>query len=215
MFVIANKQKKKKYNNNNLPILALPKNYIIVEAKSVDVITKWITDELTNKLNWLGIDLEWKADFNINGQNTFNSASFLQLATPQSCLVIHIRDLKGIHIPCIESLMSNKTILKFGIGIEMDKKKFTLLFPSCNPTSWYDLGETAKKNGFPAPGTGPQGSLHGAFSLCNDILHKFYQEVPEITFTDWSKAPIDEMHVNYMALDAWMCTEIAALLLRK
>lgn len=186
-----------------------------MEAKSEDTITNWIANEVTNKWNWLGIDLEWKADFNINGQSTFNSASFLQLSTPRSCLIIHLRDLQGVHLFSIENLMSNNKITKFGIGIEMDKKKFSQLFPQCSPTNWYDLSDLAKNKGFPAPGTGPNGSLHGAHSLCTDVLHKFHQDLPDITLTDWSKAPIDESHVNYMALDAWMCTEVVVQLYRK
>lgn len=119
-------------------------------------------------------------------------------------------------LPSIESLFANPNIRKYGIGTEYDKKKFAMRFPDCAFKSWLDLGDIAKKVcSIRAPGHGPLGQLHGVNSLCAALLNKFFEDEPQLTFTDWELEELEDKHRQYMALDAWLCAKIGYLLIMR
>lgn len=197
---------RRKTNDDNLPIASLPANFVTEVAHNEEDIAAWV--EAQPRIDFLGVDMEWKADFKINGDNTNNPACFLQISTLQSCLVVDLRELKDRSSPSIKLLFEDQMIVKAGIGVEMDKRKFESFFPTYVIRNWLDLGTLAKMAGIKAPGHGLTGQIHGVHSLCVAVLKQFFVDMPELTFTNWSAVEIDAQHLQYMALDAWLCAKI-------
>ena len=76
-------------------------------------------------MNYLGIDCEW-----VNTKGQVNApVALLQIATPIcDCFLVRLCKMQGQMPQISEEILQDKTILKFGVGIQDDVKRLSAMF---------------------------------------------------------------------------------------
>ena len=103
--------------------------YLLSEERLVDEVIgdKIFSSENDKKVDFVGFDCEWVSrDSGSKGNDEACSPiALLQISTPSECILIQICNLKFIPNK-LKSFLENRHILKFGVGIEEDCKRFRM-----------------------------------------------------------------------------------------
>ena len=77
------------------------------------------------KMNYIGIDCEW-----VNKEGQVNApVALLQIATPLcDCFLVRLCKMDGQMPQTVKEILEDKTVLKFGVGIQDDAKRFWKMF---------------------------------------------------------------------------------------
>ena len=79
---------------------------------------------LTETIKFIGLDCEWVSE------NIKTPIALLQLATGNNCFLIRVEKMTKSkrHLPeALKTLLEDRRVLKFGVGIEQDGKKLRML----------------------------------------------------------------------------------------
>ena len=126
----------------------------------------------------------------------------VQLATPESCLVVHLfrgssrKSQSQACAPILQSILSDHRYIKAGCGIDDDMVALYDYFDSdFDPKSRLDLGGIGK--------VGRQNS--GLPTLCREILGYRLPKAPRSSKkpSTWSTVPLTPQQIAYCARDAW------------
>ncbi|XP_068690731.1 exonuclease 3'-5' domain-containing protein 2-like isoform X1 [Montipora foliosa] len=105
-----------------------PKNarvFVLDDASSCDTLLQYYRSQYPFRMNYLGIDCEW-----VNTKGQVNSpVALLQIATPIcDCFLVRLCKMEGQMPQILEEILQDKTILKFGVGIQDDVKRLSAMF---------------------------------------------------------------------------------------
>lgn len=133
----------------------------------------------------------------------------MQLATPDSCLVVHLIRPSGRHsrscVPILKSVLEDESYVKAGCGIDEDLVELHDLWGSLDAKSRFDLGVVIPKFGTKSRIRNKSG-LKG---LCRSILGVDLPKDKADSQTDWASVPLNENQIIYAARDAWAGAAIA------
>jgi hypothetical protein len=163
----------------------------VYKVTSANFLPVAISKLLESDPEYIGIDLEWRPDFN-SGDN--NPIEIIQLATETVCVLLIVRPLQLYrHVPRILSdLLTDPNILKIGHSHDKnDFKKLNSLKLKIDPV--FDISDFAKRLGF------RRSSLkHLAANLFGYAIDK------KLATSNWSRNPLTDEQVNYAATDAYL-----------
>ena len=76
-------------------------------------------------MNYIGIDCEW-----VNKEGQVNApVALLQIATPLcDCFLVRLCKMDGQMPQTVKEILQDKTVLKFGVGIQDDAKRLWKMF---------------------------------------------------------------------------------------
>ena len=105
-----------------------PKNarvFVLDDASSCDTLLQYYRSQYPFRMNYLGIDCEW-----VNTKGQVNApVALLQIATPIcDCFLVRLCKMEGQMPQILEEILQDKTILKFGVGIQDDVKRLSAMF---------------------------------------------------------------------------------------
>ena len=161
----------------------------------------YINKLLSYNCHYIGIDAEWKPKKSKLDKN--NKISVFQISNHKICLIIQIQQLKYIPKELI-SLLSNVNILKCGVNIHGDAKKFSKdygfsihgivdinnILLKCN---FYNDDKFVKNN---------NGSTYGLKQLSYNILNFITTKDMNITLSNWENKILTNKQIKYAAYDA-------------
>ena len=99
--------------------------FVIDDASSCDKLLQFHRSKYAFKLNYIGIDCEW---VNNEGQQNMPVA-LLQIATPLcDCFLVRLCKMDGQMPQIVKEILEDKTVLKFGVGIQNDAKRLLEMF---------------------------------------------------------------------------------------
>jgi len=136
-------------------------------------------------------------------RSPFLKAATVQLATTDSCLVVHlIRRSSGKHswacAPILKAVLCDERFIKVGCALEEDFMDLYDLWGGLDGKSRFDLGLL-----------GGRGNQFGLKGLSKNILDLDLPKPKEIAKSDWSTLPLSEDQIIYSARDAWAGVAIA------
>lgn len=108
---------------DNIPRMS--RIFVLDSVSSCDNFLQSYRAQYPFKMNFLGLDCEW---VNKKGQ-TSAPVALLQIATPLcDCFLIRLCKM-GNHLPqTVRDILEDKSVLKFGVGIQDDAKKLSGMF---------------------------------------------------------------------------------------
>ena len=132
----------------------------------------------------------------------------MQLATPDSSLVIHLASLSGKpSLTCkglLGAVLRDENIIKVGCSIDQDMLELRTKFRNnLEARGRLDL------NNLRTPSTS---SSPGLKRLCRTILGVALPKSRRIATSDWSRVPLSPTQLAYSARDAWAGAAVAAVL---
>ncbi|XP_015778425.1 PREDICTED: uncharacterized protein LOC107356323 isoform X2 [Acropora digitifera] len=99
--------------------------FVIDDASSCDKLLQSHRSKYAVKMNYIGIDCEW---VNKEGQVSAPVA-LLQIATPLcDCFLVRLCKMDGQIPLTAKEILEDKTVLKFGVGIQDDAKRLWKMF---------------------------------------------------------------------------------------
>jgi len=170
---------------------------------------RWLSDNLPYEGCTVGFDVEALPLTRRRGRerSPFDSAATVQLATAESCLVIHLARRSGKHsqacAPILESFLSDPGFVKAGCAIDEDLMALYELWGGLDAKSRLDLGWVGGKQ---------RTNRYGLKTLSKGLLGVDLPKPKEIAVSDWSAVPLTEKQIVYSARDAWAGAAIAAKL---
>ena len=139
------------------------------------------------------------------GRDSFREASTVQLATTDSCLVVHLADSSGRHsqacAPILKSVLCDEQFIKAGCALDGDMMALYELWGGLDAKSRLDLGclGTGRKNN----------DRYGLKTLTHAVLGVDLPKPKNIATSDWSSVPLTHNQIIYSARDAWAGAAIA------
>lgn len=137
-------------------------------------------------------------------KSPFDKAATVQLATSESCLVIHLARRSGKHsmacAPILKAILCDKQFVKAGCALDEDLMALYELWDGLDAKSRLDLGflgGTKRSNRF------------GLKTLSKGLLEVDLPKPKEVAVSDWSAVPLVENQIVYSARDAWAGAAIA------
>ena len=99
--------------------------FVIDDASSCDKLLQSHRSKYAFKMNYIGIDCEW-----VNKEGQMNApVALLQIATPLcDCFLIRLCKMDGQIPQTVKEILEDKTLLKFGVGIQDDAKRLWKMF---------------------------------------------------------------------------------------
>jgi ribonuclease D len=134
----------------------------------------------------------------------FDGPATVQLATPDSCLVVHLVRGSGRHsqacAPILKAIICDEQFIKAGCALDDDVLELYDLWNGLDAKSRLDLGGIGgiKNN-----------KRRGLKTLSKHILGVHLPKPKAQTLSDWSQVPLTEHQVSYSARDAWAGAAIA------
>jgi ribonuclease D len=137
----------------------------------------------------------------------FDSAATVQLATPKSCLVVHLVRSSGHHsracAPILKAVLCDEIYVKAGCALDEDLVSLYDVFGGgLEAKSRLDLGQLVIVN---SKEEKPFGLKH----LSRAILGVDLPKPKSIAVSDWSSVPLTQDQIIYSARDAWAGAAIA------
>lgn len=137
-------------------------------------------------------------------QASFHGPATVQIATCDSCLVIHLAHLSGKPsekcIPVLNAILSDETIVKSGVGIDNDMLELYERFDQVQEAkSRLELG-----------GIGGMDGRVGLKRLTKSILGVDLKKTKKLALSDWSQVPLTREQLSYSGRDAWAGAAIVA-----
>lgn len=137
------------------------------------------------------------------GGNPFDAAATVQLATPDSCLVVHLVRPSGSHsqacAPILKAVLCDEQFVKAGCALDEDLMSLYEVWGGLEAKSRLDLGFLG----------GHYRKRYGLKTLCHSILGVDLPKPKAIAVSDWSSVPLTENQVIYSARDAWVGAAVA------
>lgn len=129
----------------------------------------------------------------------------MQLATADSCIVIHLARRSGKHslacAPILKAVLCDDLFIKAGCAIDEDLMSLYDLWGGLDAKSRLDLGFLG--------GYERVGNRFGLKTLSKGLLGVDLPKPKEIAISDWSAIPLTESQIVYSARDAWAGAAIA------
>jgi ribonuclease D len=144
--------------------------------------------------------------FRKKDRSSFDDASTVQLATPDSCLVVHlVRGCSGRHsqvcAPVLKAVLCDEQYVKAGCALDDDMMALYEVWGGLKAKSRLDLGFI---------GTGSSGQKNnnnkrrsGLKTLSRAVIGVDLPKPKKISMSDWSSVPLTEKQIIYSARDAW------------
>ena len=162
-------------------------------------ISNWLSQNVSSSGCILGFDVESNPSTPWTINPRFEGPSTVQLATADSCLVIHLFRKTGrpsiASVPILEAVLSDETIIKAGVGIDKDLIELSQAWGVFEARSRLNLGGIGVKS------KGKETT--GLKRLSNAILNVELLKSRKLASGDWSQVPLSEKQVAYCARDAW------------
>ena len=99
--------------------------YVIEDASYCDKLLQGYFSKYPFKMNYIGIDCEWVSK---KGQKN-TPVALLQMATPLcDCFLVRLCKMDGQMPQSVKEVLEDKTVFKFGVGIENDAKRLLQMF---------------------------------------------------------------------------------------
>jgi ribonuclease D len=138
-------------------------------------------------------------------RSPFYCAATVQLATPESCLVIHLARRSGKHsmacTPILKAVLCDEQFVKAGCAVDEDLMSLYSLWGGLDAKSRLDLGFLG--------GNKRAGTRFGLKTLSKGPLGVDLPKPVDIATSDWSAVPLTEAQIMYSARDAWAGAAIA------
>ena len=98
---------------------------MIDDASSCDKLLQSHRSKYAFKMNYIGIDCEW-----VNKEGQVNApVALLQIATPLcDCFLVRLCKMDGQMRQIVKEILEDKTVFKFGVGIQDDAKRLWKMF---------------------------------------------------------------------------------------
>ena len=115
--------------------------YVIDDASSCDKLLRCNRSKSAFKMNYIGIDCEW-----VNKEGQVNApVALLQIATPLcDCFLVRLCKMDGQMPQTVKEILEDKTVLKFGVGIQNDAKRLLEMF-GIHARGCIDLRDVARR----------------------------------------------------------------------
>ena len=99
--------------------------FVIDDSSSCDKLLQFHRSKYAFKINYIGIDCEW-----VNKEGQVNApVALLQIATPLcDCFLVRLCKMDGQIPQTVKEILEDKTVLKFGVGIQDDAKRLWKMF---------------------------------------------------------------------------------------
>ena len=99
--------------------------YVIEDASYCDKLLQGCFSKYPFKMNYIGIDCEW-----VNKEGQVNApVALLQIATPLcDCFLVRLCKMDGQIPKVVKEILQDKTVIKFGVGIQDDAKRQSEMF---------------------------------------------------------------------------------------
>lgn len=181
-----------------------------------------MSDHLPYEGCTLGFDVESlprRSKYRHLERSPFFSAATVQLATPDSCLVIHLARRSGRHsqacAPILKAVLCDEQFVKAGCAIDEDLMSLYEIWGGLDATSRLDLGWLGGGGAGGGDGTDmqpPPRRRFGLKTLSKGLLGVDLPKPEDIATSDWSVVPLTEAQIMYSARDAWAGAAIAETL---
>jgi len=165
---------------------------------------RWLSDHLPYQGGTIGFDVECRPrSRRTKGERSpFYNAATVQLATSDSCLVIHLARRSGKHsqacAPILKAVLCDEQFFKAGCALDDDLMSLYELWNGLDAKSRFDLGFL-----------GGRSKRYGLKALTKGLLGVDLPKPREVTLSDWSMIPLNEHQIIYSARDAWAGAAIA------
>lgn len=128
----------------------------------------------------------------------------MQLATPDSCLVVHLvrgrsDQQSSACSPILKSVLHDKHFIKAGCAIDEDMMDLYNLWGDFDANSRLDLGAIGREHS----------DRLGLKALTAKVIGVDLPKPKSLTLSDWSMVPLTERQIVYGARDAWAGAAIA------
>ena len=99
--------------------------FVVDDASSCDKLLQCHRSKYGFKMNYIGIDCEW-----VDKDGEENApVALLQIATPlYDCFLVRLCKMDGQMPQTVKEILEDKTVLKFGVGIQDDAKRLWKMF---------------------------------------------------------------------------------------
>ena len=99
--------------------------FVIHDASSCDKLVQCHRSKYAFKMNYIGIEREW-----VNKEGQVNApVALLQIATPLcDCFLVRLCKMDGQMRQIVKEFLEDKTVVKFGVGIQDDAKRLRKMF---------------------------------------------------------------------------------------
>lgn len=165
---------------------------------------RWLSDHLPYQGCTIGFDIECRPRFGRTKeeQSPFYKAATVQLATSNSCLVIHLARRSGKHsqacAPILKAVLCDEQFVKAGCALDEDLMSLYELWNGLDAKSRFDLGFL-----------GGRSKRYGLKALSKELLGVDLPKPRAVMLSDWSTIPLNERQIIYSARDAWAGAAIA------
>lgn len=97
----------------------------VINDLSCDKLLQFHRSKYPFKMNYIGMDCEW-----VNNKGQVNApVALLQIATPLcDCYLVRLCKMDGEMPQIVKEILEDKTVLKFGVGIQNDAKRLLEMF---------------------------------------------------------------------------------------
>ena len=115
--------------------------YVIDDASSCDELLQCFRSRYAFEMNYIGMDCEW-----VNKEGQVNApVALLQIATPLcDCFLVRLCKMDDQMPQVIKEILEDKTVLKFGVGIQNDAKRLLEMF-GIHARGCVDLRDVAQR----------------------------------------------------------------------
>ena len=99
--------------------------FVVDDSSSCDELLQFHRSKYAFKMNYIGIDCEW-----VNKEGQVNApVALLQIATPLcDCFLVRLCKMDGQMPQIVKEILEDKTVLKFGVGIQNDARRLLEMF---------------------------------------------------------------------------------------
>lgn len=167
----------------------------VVYTNSPETISKWLSDNIPSEPSVLGFDVE-SIPHALLRHVDFEGPATVQLATSESCLVIHLLRKTGrpsvASAPILEAVLADENIIKAGVGIDEDMMELYQTWGRLEARSRLNLG-----------GIGGGNDMKGLKRLSKAILQVDLPKSKKLATSNWSNLPLSAPQLAYSARDAW------------
>eukprot|EP00429_Kryptoperidinium_foliaceum_P055297 CAMPEP_0176083814 /NCGR_PEP_ID=MMETSP0120_2-20121206/41939_1 /TAXON_ID=160619 /ORGANISM="Kryptoperidinium foliaceum, Strain CCMP 1326" /LENGTH=353 /DNA_ID=CAMNT_0017417611 /DNA_START=192 /DNA_END=1253 /DNA_ORIENTATION=- len=195
------------YNTHTSSVLSLRQgpSVPVTYTNNPKSVYRWLADNLPYEGCTLGFDVESVPRLRRKkDRSPFDNAATIQLATTDSCLVIHLARRSGKHsmacAPILKAVLNDEQFVKAGCALDEDLVSLYELWGDLDARSRLDLGLLGSQS---------TGHRQGLKSLSKSLLGLDLPKPVNVAISDWSTVPLSDSQVVYSARDAWAGAAIA------